>query len=122
MAQGVQEGPPLSHGGTTGYDDHGRPVPSVAFDDPFAGEASEAALVSARDTAAALIRFAIEGRGLVSAGRRVFALAWLLGELPGVRTQRQLAERLGVTPAAACKLMAETRFYLGRIRGRSNEG
>jgi hypothetical protein len=82
-------------------------VPAVPFSDPFEENHCSDAPPSA-DAAHALLHLLIGGgRDCRAIGRRALAIAWATGALPEIRTQADLARRLGVTPARASQLVAD---------------
>jgi hypothetical protein len=87
-------------------------------DERVESDAGAEKVESARDAVGAALRYATDSRRPLTAGRRVMVLAWLVGALPGVRTQRELAALLECTPAATCKLTRQARVYL-RTGGRT---
>jgi hypothetical protein len=99
----------MSHGW-----ENGQQVPSEGFEYPSETDHHAAALTAAREAVAGLLSFAVESRNPTTAGRKMIALAWLVGALPGVQTQRDLARTLNCSAPAVCKLTSQARGYLRR--------
>lgn len=105
----------MFEGGTvSGFEDR-RPVPTVDFEYPEDDEQlpvgrSERA---AGEALAAVLQWCTDGRTAASCGRRTLAVAFLLGNLPWLRTQRDLATRMGTTEAAAAQAVALARKFMG---------
>jgi hypothetical protein len=109
----------------TGYafDDSGRPVPAVAFSDPFSDEPgaeatrAEIEMTAAREAAAAIVGFIVPPRrDPTTAGRRALALAYVLGALPGVATQKELARLMRCSEPVASDLIQRAKFSLWKRR------
>jgi hypothetical protein len=106
-----------------GFDDRGRPVPAVPFSDPFDDEPgarpmrAEIEMAAARETAAAIIGFIVPPRrDPTTAGRRALALAYVLGALPGVATQKELARVLRCSEPVVSSLIQSAKFSLWKHR------
>jgi hypothetical protein len=106
-----------------GFDDDGRPVPAVSFSDPFADEPgasparAEIEMATSRATAAAIVGFIVPPRrDPLTAGRRALALAFILGALPGVATQKELARIMRCSEPVTSDLISRARFSLWKHR------
>jgi len=92
--------------------ENGRRVPVTsstydAFDvDPTA------VLLAAREATARVIDLATESRRPECAGRRVLAMAWVLGAMPVTRTQLDLARLLGCSEPHTSRLIFMARLSL----------
>lgn len=107
----------------TAFDQEGRPTASTEFDDPFAEvDARSAAISAAREATAVVLAFTTASRRPDTAGRRVLALAWVLGKLPGVKRQKDLAKLLGCSAPFTNRLISSARSALRSSRRTTKAG
>lgn len=115
------EGPPLNTPGTAF--EAGRPVPTNEFDDPFGEvDARAAAMAAAQEAFAVVLEFATASTRRDTAGRRILALAWVLGKLPAVKRQKDLARLLGCSAPFANRLISEAQTALRSSRRKAKTG
>jgi hypothetical protein len=95
------------------------PANSVPFefpeDDPFPAEA-EPSREQALEAMVGIVQLLLESRTPNAAWRRLYVLAWELHLLPEIRSQCDLAKKLGVSPGQITNLKAEWAAMFGRKR------
>jgi hypothetical protein len=101
----------------------GRVVPTNEFDDPFGEvDARAAAIAATKEAFAVVLEFTTASTRPDTAGRRILALAWVLGKLPEVKRQKDLAKLLGCSAPFANRLIFEAQSALRSSRRKAKAG